>query len=87
VISRSVEVVPENGLHARPAARFVQTANGYEAAVTVAADEGEAVNATSMIAVTALGVGQGDRVTVTADGEDEEEAIEALCAVLTEPVE
>jgi len=87
VISRSVEVVPENGLHARPAAKFVQTANGYEAEVTVASDESEAVNATSMIAVTALGVSHGERVTITADGEDEEAAIEALVDVLTEPVE
>jgi phosphocarrier protein HPr len=87
VISRSVEVVPENGLHARPAAKFVQTASSYTADVTVAPEGGESVDASSMIAVTALGVGHGEWVTITADGEDEEAAIEALVDVLSEPAE
>ncbi|WP_409348446.1 HPr family phosphocarrier protein [Natronorarus salvus] len=86
-MSRSVEVVPENGLHARPAATFVRTANEFSSDVTVAPDGGESVDATSMIAVTALGVGHGERVTITADGEDEAAAIDALLAVLAEPVE
>ncbi len=68
------------GLHARPAAQFVQTANKYEAEVTIAniTKESAAVNAKSMILVLTLGVSQGHEIEITADGVDEQEVITAL---------
>lgn len=82
---RVVTVVPEDGLHARPAATFVETANEYDADVTVAPVDGDAVDAASMLAVTSLGVASGDDVRLVADGDDAAAALDALEDVLTTP--
>ncbi|WP_435346997.1 HPr family phosphocarrier protein [Haloarchaeobius sp. HRN-SO-5] len=82
---RVVTVVPEDGLHARPAAKFVEAANEYEAETTVAPVDGDPVDARSMLAVTSLGVACGDDVRLTAEGEDALDALDALEAVLTTP--
>ncbi|MFC6906530.1 phosphocarrier protein HPr [Halalkalicoccus tibetensis] len=89
-MERVVEIVPEAGLHARPAAKFVETANEYDAEVTVAPvedGEGEGVAASSMIAVTSLGVKGGEEVRLSAEGEDAEAALDALEEVLSTPEE
>ena len=65
------------GLHARPAALFVQTASKYDSSVWAIRDGREA-NAKSILSVLALGAEQGAVLTVRADGEDEAEAVEAL---------
>ncbi|SFC62324.1 Phosphocarrier protein HPr [Halobiforma haloterrestris] len=85
MIQRTVTIVPEDGLHARPASRFVETANEYDSEVTVAPVDGDPVNAASMLAVTGLNAPSGEDVVITADGPDEEAALEALEAVLTTP--
>lgn len=84
-IERAVTVVPEAGLHARPASRFVQTANEFECDLRVGpADEsGDLVNARSMLAVTGLGVKHGEAVSIVADGDDAEAALNALESVLS----
>ncbi|WP_121822345.1 phosphocarrier protein HPr [Halostella salina] len=84
-MERVVTVVPEAGLHARPASKFVQTANQYDAEVTIApvAGDGDPVNAGSMLAVTGLGVASGEDVRLVAEGDDAEAALDALEAVLT----
>ncbi len=65
------------GLHARPAALFVQTASKYKSNV-LAIKDGREVNAKSILSVLTLGAEQGAVVTVRAEGEDEVEAVEAL---------
>lgn len=85
---RVVTVVPEAGLHARPAAKFVETAGEYDAAVQVGrADEGEEglVNAASMLGVTGLNVPAGDDVLIVAEGDDAEAALDALETILSTP--
>jgi phosphotransferase system HPr (HPr) family protein len=67
----------EEGLHARPAALFVKTAKCFDCDIGVSCNETEA-NAKSMLSVLTLGAGQGAVVTVRAEGEDAEEALEAL---------
>jgi phosphocarrier protein len=89
-MERVVDVVPEAGLHARPASTFVRTVNQYEAAVTVgrAADgPDDTVDANSMLAVTGLGIEHGESVRIVAEGPDASEALDALEAVLTTPVD
>jgi len=87
-MERTVEVVPEAGLHARPASQFVQTANEYAAEIQVGrADEGDLVQGNSMLAVTGLNVEHQERVRLVADGPDAEAALDALEGVLTTPVE
>lgn len=82
---RLVTVVPDAGLHARPAARFVETANEYEGDITVAPADGDPVDARSMLAITSLGVESGDTVRLSASGADAEAALDALEAVLSTP--
>ncbi len=83
---RTVEVIPEAGLHARPASKFVETANEFDADVTFGlADADDLVPAGSMISVTSLGAKQGDRVRLVAEGDDAEAALDALERVLTTP--
>ncbi|MFC6726857.1 HPr family phosphocarrier protein, partial [Halobium palmae] len=62
-MERVVTVVPDEGLHARPASKFVSTANEFDSEIRVGrADDGEPVPANSMLAVTGLDVrgGEGD---------------------------
>jgi phosphocarrier protein HPr len=88
---RTVTVVPEAGLHARPASVFVQTANEYDCDLTVGAatDSGDEdlVDARSMLAVTSLGVGHGEQVRLAAVGDDADVALDALEQVLSTPEE
>jgi phosphocarrier protein len=88
-MERVVTVVPEAGLHARPASKFVETANQFDAEITIAPADGEqdAVNAASMLGVTGLAVKSGEDVLLVAEGEDAEAALDALEAVLSTPEE
>ncbi|HHJ06858.1 MAG TPA: HPr family phosphocarrier protein [Anaerolineae bacterium] len=65
------------GLHARPAALFVQTASKFKSDLKVLKGERE-VNAKSILSVLTLGAGQGAILKLVAEGEDEDQAIEAL---------
>lgn len=72
-----VTVIAEVGLHARPASLFVKKAGEFSSAITVAKGEKE-VDAKRLLAVMSLGVKQGESITITAEGDDEQEAIDAL---------
>ncbi|MDY7075669.1 MAG: HPr family phosphocarrier protein [Chloroflexota bacterium] len=65
------------GLHARPAALFVQTAKQFHCDIRVTHDEREA-NAKSILNVLTLGASHGAVITVCAEGEDAEQALVAL---------
>ena len=86
-MERVVTVVPEDGLHARPASAFVRTAGEYDAEITAAAVDGDGrpARADSMLAVTGLGVECGDEVRIEAEGADAEAALDALETVLQTP--
>ncbi|QRV14182.1 HPr family phosphocarrier protein [Haloterrigena salifodinae] len=85
-MERTVTVVPEDGLHARPAAKFVETASEFDADVRVAPANGDdPVDAASMLAVTSLGVASGEDVRLIAEGDDAEAALDDLEELLTTP--
>jgi phosphocarrier protein HPr len=77
------QVLHAEGLHARPAARFVAAAQRCRCEVTIIAGERKA-NAKSMLAVLSLGIGSGQWLTVQTHGPDEAEAIARLAALLAE---
>jgi phosphotransferase system HPr (HPr) family protein len=79
-----IEVMHELGLHMRPAARFVQTAAAYQAEVQVrnASRDTPFRDAKSPLAVMTLGVNQGHRIVIRAEGDDAEEALAALQALI-----
>ncbi len=85
MIKRTLTVVPEKGLHARPAARFVSTAGQFESTVEVSREDGDPVDASSMLAVTGLNIRTGEAIVLAVDGPDETEAFEALEAIVTTP--
>jgi phosphocarrier protein HPr len=86
MVEREAVVVPEAGLHARPAARFVKEAKSYSADIVVIKDGREA-NAKSSLKLMTLGAKRGDKVIIRAEGEDEEAAVHALVAILSEEEE
>ncbi|HEY2202909.1 MAG TPA: HPr family phosphocarrier protein [Pseudonocardia sp.] len=79
---RTVTVASPVGLHARPAATFTRAAAGTGLAVTLSVAGGEPVNAASMLAVMSLGVEHGQRVTLSAEGDGADEALDGLAALL-----
>ena len=87
MIERTVTVVPEDGLHARPASKFVETVNQYDSEIMVskAGGDKDPVNAKSILAVTGLGVKSGEPIVISAEGDDEAEAMDALETVITTP--
>ncbi|TQQ83317.1 HPr family phosphocarrier protein [Halonotius terrestris] len=86
-MERTVPVVPEDGLHARPAATFVETASNFDAEITVEAVDGSRppVAADSILGVTGLGVHGGDEVILSAEGPEAEPALDALENILSTP--
>ena len=89
-MERTVTVEPEAGLHARPASKLVQTANRFDADVSIgrAADgEDGLVRADSMLSVSGLNVEHGESVRVVAEGPDAEAALDAVCGLLASPLD
>ena len=72
-------VQDELGLHARPAGLLVKEAKKYESECTITKD-GKTKKLTQLMMLMSLGVKQGETVTVTAEGADEDTAIEGLKA-------
>lgn len=77
MISREVTITNSIGLHARPATFFIQKANSYKSSIWVEKDD-RRVNAKSLLGVLSLGIAKGMTVTLIADGQDEEEALNGL---------
>ena len=78
---RSVRIVNEAGIHARPAAEIVKTAARFSSEITVAKD-GLDVNAKSIMGVMMLAAECGSSVLVKAEGSDAQAALEAIVAVI-----
>lgn len=83
MVEREVTVVPEEGLHARPAAEFVKKAKSYSSVIKVIKD-GKVANAKSSLNLMSLGAKQGDELTIRAEGTDEEAAAEALLELISQ---
>ncbi|MFA5100182.1 MAG: HPr family phosphocarrier protein [Candidatus Omnitrophota bacterium] len=82
VVSKSVIVKNKQGLHARPAALFVQVANKFDARVTVTYND-EKVNGKSIMGILMLGAEQGTEISIEADGKDAETALVELEKIIS----
>lgn len=80
MIEKDVVVRNRAGIHARPAALIVQTAAQFSAHIEFK-NEHEAINAKSIMGIITLGAGYNSTITITADGEDENEAVERLATL------
>jgi catabolite repression HPr-like protein len=83
MLEKQVEVKLKAGLQARPAALFVQEANRFNSEIFLEKD-GKRINAKSIMGLMSLAVGTGSVLTLIANGQDEQEAIEALAKYIEE---
>jgi phosphocarrier protein len=86
VVERSVVIKNKQGLHARPAALFVQIANKFDSDVTVSKGKAK-VNGKSIMGIMMLEAGRGAKVTITAKGEDAQQAVTELENLLLSDIE
>lgn len=82
MFSKDVTVLNQVGLHARPVTFFIQRANNFKSAIWVSKDERK-VNAKSLLGVLSLGIVRGTTITISAEGEDEQQAVEALVELIS----
>lgn len=77
--TREIEVKNETGLHARPASMFVNLAGTFKSKIELQRlGEEDRYNAKSIIMLLSLGLEQGEKALLSAEGEDEKEAVNAL---------
>ena len=81
MVSRSVTVRNQLGMHARAAARFVHVASAFSAKIRVGGG-GRVVDGKSIMGVLLLAAARGSLVTVSAEGSDEVEALDTLCQLV-----
>jgi phosphocarrier protein len=79
--SRTVTVVNQLGMHARAAAKFVHLATRFEARVRVARD-GREMDGKSIMGILLLAAARGSSITISADGADEQAAVDALTVLV-----
>ena len=77
MLEREFEILNEQGLHARPATALVNTIQKYKSDVYLLS-QGKKINAKSILGVLVLAAEKGARLTVQADGEDAEDAVNSV---------
>jgi phosphocarrier protein len=80
---REIEIINKLGLHARAAAKLTQLAARFASDVDVMRN-GRKVNAKSIMGVMMLAAGKGSKITLEVAGPDEEQAMDALCALIND---
>ena len=83
MVERDLPVINRLGLHARAAAKLVHTAGAFSSQIYLAKD-GEEVDAKSILGILLLAAAQGSEVRIRCEGEDEEEALEAIADLFAE---
>jgi phosphocarrier protein len=77
MVKKEMTITNNIGLHARPATFFIQKANAFKSSIWIEKDE-RRVNAKSLLGVLSLGIAKGMVVTIIADGQDENIAVNEL---------
>ncbi len=83
ISEKNVTIINQTGLHARPASQFVQKAGKFKAEIEIVFEERE-VNAKSIMGVMSLGIGKDNEIKLRAEGEDADQAVEALVKFIEE---
>ncbi len=86
IAKRTVTLVHRQGLHARPAALFVQLAKQFESKVTMKKGR-KIVDGKSIMGLLTLAARPGSRISIITDGPDAEEALERLADLVTRPLD
>ncbi len=80
---KTVTIVNKLGLHARAAARFVTLASSFASDIKLARN-GQQVNGKSIMGVMMLAASRGSEIKLSADGEDEQQAVESLAELIAQ---
>ncbi|MFT4561397.1 MAG: phosphocarrier protein HPr [Gammaproteobacteria bacterium] len=83
MLTREVEIINRLGLHARAAAKFVQTAGHFASQIEVSRGA-KKINGKSIMGVMMLAAAQGAVIEISSDGADEQDAIDALVALVAD---
>ena len=83
MIQKELEIVNKLGLHARASAKFTQLASKYKSEVWMSFNK-RRVNAKSIMGVMMLAAGKGSMITLETNGEDEQECLAALEALIND---
>ena len=84
-VQRTITVFHQQGLHARPAAVFVQIAKRFDSRVTVKKGR-KIVDGKSIMGLLTLAANTGARIVIMTEGADAADALEQLCGVVTKPL-
>lgn len=85
MIKKEFEILNSIGLHARPAALFVQTANKFLSEITVEKNANK-VNGKSIMGIMALCVAKGEKISIYIDGPDEDKALDSIDELLNKKI-
>ena len=85
MITKEAVINNQVGLHARPATFFIQKANEFKSSIWVEVEDRK-INAKSLLGVLSMGITKGTRVSIIAEGPDEEEAVKALTEMLVKEI-
>lgn len=83
--SKNVVVKNKSGLHARPAAIFVQVAGNFDSVIWIQKDY-KKVNAKSIMGIMSLGVSKGATISLIAKGDDEKKAVDTLAELVSSDI-
>jgi phosphocarrier protein HPr len=86
VVRRDVEIVNTLGLHARAAARFVHLAGRFSSQIRVTRGT-RTMDGKSILGLLLLSAGRGTTIEISAEGSDEQDAVEALAALVAKGFE
>jgi len=86
IVERTVVIKNKQGLHARPAALFVQIANKFDSEINVSKGK-KKVNGKSIMGIMMLEAGKGSKIAITASGDDAERAVNELEKLLLSDVD
>ena len=85
-VEKDIVIKNKTGLHARPAALFVQVANKYDSDITIIKDDQE-VNGKSIMGILMLAAERGAEIKIIAEGDDAEAAVEELSDILLKDID
>lgn len=83
MITKELEIINKLGLHARAAAKFVNTANRFEADISVTRN-GRTINGKSIMGLMMLAAAQGSHISVSINGTDEQQAMQSLADLISQ---
>lgn len=77
MVNESVIVIEPDGLHLRPAGKFARLAKSFRSEITIRTGN-KSLNGKQVVSILSGNISKGDRIKIYCDGEDEDEALEAL---------